>query len=538
LIPFSLLVSLGTQFHWRTIPAVVDTQPQWSYFIEDFSKVFVVTSPASRVATHPASIPILLTLFCVWLGGCLISIVLWFRWWGQIWAARKEATPLSLGLPIPVMSSAERLEPGIVGILKPVLLLPEDIAEWLTPEQLHAVLAHEMCHIRRRDNLTAAIHMLVEAVFWFYPLVWWIRTRLVEERERACDEAVLQSGSDAENYAEGILNVCKLYVESPLACVSGISGSDLKKRIVRIMTQPLADNLSLGRKMLLVAVGMAAMVLPIGFGLLNATVTRAQSQAPSTAAPAHVYEVASIKPNKSGNPMVAIRATPDGLTIQKFTLHRLILFAYGIQDDQISGGPSWLNSEAYDIEAKMDKSVVDEMQKLSEVQRKLERQLMLQALLADRFQLSLRRETKELPVYALVIGKNGPKIQPSKPGDAYPNGLKGDGDRPLGAGALLLPEKGKLVGQGVPIESLAKTLSRDLRGRIADRMVVDKTGLTGNFDFTLQWTPEESEGPPSPDSSGPSIFTAIQEQLGLKLESQKAPVEILVIDHVEKPSEN
>ena len=89
------------------------------------------------------------------------------------------------------------------GVLKPVLLLPEGITDRLTPAQLNAVLAHEMCHVRRRDNLTAAIHMLVEAIFWFYPLVWWIRARLVEERERACDEAVLQSGSDAEVYAEG-----------------------------------------------------------------------------------------------------------------------------------------------------------------------------------------------------------------------------------------------------------------------------------------------------------------------------------------------
>jgi beta-lactamase regulating signal transducer with metallopeptidase domain len=100
----------------------------------------------------------------------------------------------------------------------------------------------EMCHVRRRDNLTAANHMVVEAAFWFYPLVWWIRARLVEEREQACDEAVLQSGSDAEVYAEGILNVCKFYVESPLACVSGISGADLRKRVVRIMTYSCDDH--------------------------------------------------------------------------------------------------------------------------------------------------------------------------------------------------------------------------------------------------------------------------------------------------------
>ncbi len=101
--------------------------------------------------------------------------------------------------------------------------------ERLTPSQLEAVLAHELCHVRRRDNLTSVIHMIVEAVFWFHPLVWWIGARLVEERELACDEEVLRLGSEPRVYAEGILNVCKLYVESPLRCVSGVTGSNLEE---------------------------------------------------------------------------------------------------------------------------------------------------------------------------------------------------------------------------------------------------------------------------------------------------------------------
>jgi beta-lactamase regulating signal transducer with metallopeptidase domain len=145
--------------------------------------------------------------------------------------------------------------------------------------------------------------MVVEAVIWFYPLVWWIGTRLLEERERACDEAVLQSGRDAEVYAEGILNVCKFYIESPLACVSGISGSDLKKRIVRITTQSLADRLTFGRRVLLAAIGVAAVAGPIVFGLVNATPSRAQSQAENQDAFAPVYEVASIKASRSAELM-------------------------------------------------------------------------------------------------------------------------------------------------------------------------------------------------------------------------------------------
>ena len=112
-----------------------------------------------------------------------------------------------------------------------MLLLPEGIANRLTPEQLQTILDHELCHVRRRDNLTAAIHMLVESVFWFHPLVWWIGARLVEERERACDEQVLRSGNEPRAYAEGILKVCQFYLASKLACVAGVSGAQLKMRI-------------------------------------------------------------------------------------------------------------------------------------------------------------------------------------------------------------------------------------------------------------------------------------------------------------------
>ncbi len=166
--------------------------------------------------------------------------------------------------------------------------------------------------------------------------------------------------------------------------------------------------------------------------------------------------------------------------------------------------------------------------------------------------MTVHRETKELPVYALVIAKNGPKLHEAKPGDTYANGIKGPDGGPTGTGIMRVKMgaggTSELVGQGLPIESLVRLLSGQLH-----RTVLDKTGMKGIYDIMLQWTPDESHGAmfkgaeggqlgtdsaPSPESSGPSIFTAIQEQLGLKLESQKGPVEILVIDHVERPSEN
>ena len=264
-----------------------------------------------------------------------------------------------------------------------------------------------------------------------------------------------------------------------------------------------------------------------------------------------MYEVVSIKPNKSGSDWDNVRIHPNEFTATNIKMLSLIQEAFGVKEHQISGAPGWLNSERYDVEAKMDSSVADELRKLNRDQRKVKKQRMLQALLADRLKLTLHRESKELPVYALVIAKNGPKLQAARPGDAYPNGIKGTDCKSYpgmisvqnGIGGRL-----ELRCQAVPVAELVELLSDQLH-----HTTLDKTGLTGKYDITLQWTPDENQGAmfngtesgqpgtaatSTPESSGPSIFTAIQEQLGLKLESQKGPVEILVIDHVEKPSEN
>jgi bla regulator protein BlaR1 len=172
LLPFSLLVSIGSQIGWRTAPAV--ESPQWSFVVEQISHPFTGSAAAPQVVAPAASNPIPAVLLGVWFCGAVGSIAFWLRCWRQMRAVRRAATPVDLDLPIPAMSSAARLEPGVFGISEPVLLLPEGITDRLTPAQLEAILAHEMCHVRRRDNLTAAIHMVVETLFWFHPLVWWI----------------------------------------------------------------------------------------------------------------------------------------------------------------------------------------------------------------------------------------------------------------------------------------------------------------------------------------------------------------------------
>jgi uncharacterized protein (TIGR03435 family) len=308
--------------------------------------------------------------------------------------------------------------------------------------------------------------------------------------------------------------------------------------------QNIRRNMDFSWRFMVGNAGWLSVSILIVFGAIYTRPSRARSQQSPDAAPSYEYEVASIKPNKSGTNMVRLMFNPSGLSATNVTLGMLIRTAYGIEENQISGGPSWLKSEHYDVDAKMDSATADALHKLAEDQRRVATQHMLQALLADRFKLAVHHDSKELSIYALVVAKSGPKLQQAKPGDTYPNGIKGpDG---IGRGGVMRMGRGQLTGQALPMSALARLLTGQL-----GRTVVDKTGLQGDYDFTLQWTPDESEGAsfrgpdtgpqgsaPSADSSGPSLFTALQEQLGLKLESQNGPVETYVIDHAEKPSEN
>jgi len=251
--------------------------------------------------------------------------------------------------------------------------------------------------------------------------------------------------------------------------------------------------------------------------------------------PAQEFEVASIKPAAPDARGMFIRTTEGGrVNVTNMTLKEIIVLAYRIQPFQIQGGPPWVSTERYDISAKPEGKPKDG-----------EIQLMLQALLKDRFQLTLKRETRELPVYALVLAKKdgalGANLVESKEGSCAvpdPNAPPKPGQRNCGQ-QMMSPRSLKAV--SAPMNQVIPMLARML-----GRTVVDKTGLTGKYDIDLQWTPDETQlaglspeaRAASSDASGPSIFTALQEQLGLKLESQKGPVEVFVVERAEKPSEN
>src|ERR1700691_71762 len=290
----------------------------------------------------------------------------------------------------------------------------------------------------------------------------------------------------------------------------------------------------------------------IALGLIPAPQSRAQSPtATSTAPPA--FDVASIKPNKGGMGIM-IRMEKGRFVANNITVKFLLQEAYHVKDSQISGAPGWTDTEHYDIEAKLDDSSPDAGPKLSPDQQGVQTRLMLQSLLADRFKLTLHHETKELPIYALVVTKTGPKLHESAhepaaaPDDAAPPvPLAPNGPQPRHSVRMM--GRGDLSINAENLDMCAEVLSRQL-----GLLVVNKTGLKGDYDFALKWTPDESQGQmfggpgggpggpprdaaPPPDASGPSIFAALQEQLGLKLESQKGPVDTLAIDHNERPSE-
>jgi bla regulator protein BlaR1 len=551
LIPFSLLVGLGSHL---TSPRATTAPITGLYFAmeqvgQPFTQQAVPSIPNTIASsTFHSLIQLLPALLVVWLCGFVVVLFVWCVRWRRISAAVREAEPLRRGREVEVLrrlesapgmpkkveirSSRGSLEPGVFGIARPVLLWPHGITGRLEDEHLKSILVHELLHIRRHDNLAAAIHMLVEAVFWFHPMIWWMGTRLVEERERACDEQVLESGGDRQVYAESILKICEFCVGSPLTCVSGVTGAELKTRITRIMSGQVARKLDVRRKLLLAAAFILAVAAPIVAGMLHANARRAESQTQNTTVALPNHTTVSIAPSSSNGGNVTLMFGPAGFVSKNSSLQQVIRVAYGVEDDRIVGAPTWLGSDKYDVELREDNSAMNDPRQISPEQRASEQGVMLQSVLADRLKLSLHREAREVSAYALVLAKSGPRLQQSKPGDTYPNGFKGP-DGVARPGGIHFAANNTLIAQGVPIGPLRAHLSWQLR-----RTILDETGLSGTYDFTLQLpngVPLGIDNPTPPESYELALSTAIEQQLGLQLEPRKASMEVLVIDHVEKP---
>lgn len=312
------------------------------------------------------------------------------------------------------------------------------------------------------------------------------------------------------------------------------------------MAKSIAVGLGFINSLVLLTVAVVVFV-PTSFS--QTSTTPAGSEPPTrkiVPSPMLAFSVVSIRENKdqSSPRQLAFPANGSGLQIQNIPIAWIIQYAYSIQNSNLlSGAPDWARSDGYDILAKVDDSDLVAYHKLSDTQRKL----MLQAVLKDRFKLTVQGGHKEVPTFALVVGKNGPKMKEVKPEDAHPDGpKKSDGTSFTGSACPYSSDhQNQLNCQATTMSTLAQMLSSVGK---TGRQVMDKTGLTGTYDFTLNWTPEENDssipGTASPvgeyqrESAGTSIFSSVQDQLGLKLNSSKDSFEMLVIDHIERPTDN
>jgi bla regulator protein BlaR1 len=294
LVPFSLLVGAGrTIGSWAPALAPADVSAATDWLNQSMS-VWRFDAAGETAASRLGGSGLWM-LGLAWLAG-MGRLAIW-QYQRRRAASRlvRDASPLETGREVECLraivgasrlrrielrQSLSNVEPCVAGIVRPTILWPAGLSARLSDAELDAVLAHEVCHIRRRDNLSALAHSIVETVFWFHPLVWWLGNRLVSERERACDEEVMQMKIDKEPYVEGILKVCRFCLRGPAAFAAGIGGSRLAERIERIMCNPSRRQASVSARALLATMAVLWALTPVAIGVLDAQ----RAPSPSTAA--------------------------------------------------------------------------------------------------------------------------------------------------------------------------------------------------------------------------------------------------------------
>jgi uncharacterized protein (TIGR03435 family) len=499
----------------------------------------LLTETVSRVQ----SAEFLPWVVAIWLTG---AIAFWMRLIGAwMMAARMRSTlvrpappewqqslnrlkaRVGVSRPVRLATSALVQAPAIIGWLRPVVFVPIGALAGLPSEQMEALLIHELAHIRRHDYLVNILQSVAEALLFYHPAVWWVSGHIRTERELCCDDVAVSVSGDVFTYA---LALAEIESSRPahLNAAMAANGGSLADRIARLLGQsrPVSRTLS----------GPAVIVSAILLAVTTYSMFGQSADAPR-------FAVASVKRGAEWTlevPMT-VRPQPGGrLSTTNAPLTILIQRAYGVEAYQVAGGPAWINSDGYNIEAKPETNT-DQKQMW----------LMLQTLLADRFHLKLHRETRELPVYALTATKGGPKLPAPKGGACNETMPPLDAARqqpvapPCGPGIVK-------SGTGLTMEGLNLPMAKftGFLGKMIGREVIDRTGFTKRFDLHLEFAfddviaglprprrPGDSDQPADP-AARPSLMTAIQEQLGMKLESTKGPVEVLVVDHAERPTEN
>ena len=442
--------------------------------------------------------------------------------------ARSFASPQLLpltGRDARLLLSNEVSSPIAVGFRKPAVILPVSLPSDLDKAEFDHVVLHEAGHLARMDDWTNLASRILEAGLALHPVALWILRRIDREREMACDEWVVSRTGHARNYAASLARMYELrWASNEHALAPGIFGrkSCLAERMERLLDRgrqfsgPISARRLVSSIFVLLSLAAAGARAPHWIAFAQPT-------------PRPSFEVASVKP---GDPDGRFNVGAQGslLIANNAPLSILIGFAYDVQLHQILGGPKWINTDRFTIDAKPDITIPAPARS----ERTNRVRLMLQSLLEERFKLSLHRETRTGQIYELVAAKGGSKLK----GTAGP-------DASGRTGMFGTERPGELTAHSVAVTELVGYLSQRLGSP-----VIDKTGLAEKYDFKLSFmlepTKEDSVlfgapppgAPPASDSGLPSIFTAVQEQLGLKLESTKGPVEVLVIDRVEKPEPN
>lgn len=440
----------------------------------------------------------------------------------------------------------EETAPLACGIARPAILLPAAAAQW-SEEDITRALIHELEHVRRGDWPVYMAVRVVCSLYWFHPLTWIAWRRLGLEAERACDDAVV-CVADRTAYAQQLVTLARARIRSSAVPVMSMAGrSDLSARVAAVLDEAqVRGRLGRGRAAIILAV---AGLLAAAVGPLRAQITQI---APVQNAPA--FDVVSIRENRSGDLGQAMRRQPGGrIVINNVPLRTLIISAFGLQPQQLTGGPDWVDSARYDIAAQASGELG-----VTEPGTVGPSEFMMQRMLTDRFRLAVHTEKRELPIYALTVarsdGRLGPRIRMAAidcqaamnemlkraQGGGAPPAAPQRPDGGPGCGMRMGPGS-QLTAGGMSMPALARMLAVPV-----GRLVEDRTGLVGGFDFDLEFTIDPTLSgipagapPPAPaNANAPSVFTALEEQLGLKLQADRAPVEVLVIDRVERPTEN
>jgi beta-lactamase regulating signal transducer with metallopeptidase domain len=352
LVPFSVLHALGATA--AAVPDIELAGRQSSNYLAALAGVEPAMSAGVLLGSvHEAPAVIAPFLIGAWILGSLFLAVRWFLGWRIANQLSAGARP-SADSVVAVHFVDADIEPSVARVIRPVVLLPAALPAKLSASQLDAVLEHEREHIARHDNLKAHLHRLVETLFWFHPLVWFIGRRLVEERELACDEAVLARGHDAGEYAAGILAVCRHCTSHSPHAIAAVSG-DLSARVRHILRSQMPLSLGFTKAFALTASALLLAAVPLIAGALDGTAHRRELIAGN--ARLLLDAKVALREAAGGNAPMSVEVTGEQVSVHNSSLRELIALAYGVERQHVKGRGLWLDSPRYDIHAKLSEPV-------------------------------------------------------------------------------------------------------------------------------------------------------------------------------------